>query len=586
MKNLTKKQKTDIFGIALLIVAFIIYAIISITYKYPFAEHITPTALNKVAIPISDRIQVRWYAIFVVGGAAALSVFGYYRYLKPLKLDSDNTLTGVTFGILFGILGARLYYVLFEHTGISFDEGFFRGILQIINPSDGGLAIHGALYGACIYIFFFTRKRGLKLLEIIEIVLPVFMLAQVVGRWGNFFNQEAYGPLVGGFTNYPLTDEQLISQRETLRHLLVPNFVIDNMYIKSYVKVAGYYHPTFFYEGVANLFGAVAYLILRKKSKKIYIGDGISFYLFWYGFVRLFIEILRQDPLTFPFFGMNIKVAILTSVIFMIVGILLFILRRVFKFHLVSCREFIYNGGTLWKEGYGPKGKIIEEEKEEINTNKVVFFDCDGTLLDTFTLIEKTTMRVFDELLPDYQYTIEEIHAFFGPLLNESFAKYAKDEEQLEQLVERYRVLNKELHEEYIKSFDGIYEMLQELKQQGITTVIVSNKVTSAIIQGLQICGIHEFIDEVVGVEKLSKPKPDPDGIYELMEKYNIDRGLFVGDTEFDITTVNNVKTKYPNLLSVGVTWCKTSREKFNELNADYVIDKPSELVEVIKNYE
>lgn len=586
MKNLTKKQRTNILVITLLVVAFLIYAIISWTYQYPGDIHIVPKKLNPIILNINDNLQIRWYAVCVVGGASLLSVFGYFNYLKRVKLDSDTTLTGVTFGIIFGVLGARLYYVLFEHTGISFDDGIIRGLIQIINPANGGLAIHGGLYGALIYLIFFARKRGVKFLELIEIVLPVFMLAQVVGRWGNFFNQEAYGPLVGGFTQGPLTNEQLIEQRETLRHLLVPNFVIDNMYIKNFVSIKGYYHPTFFYEGFANFVGAVTYLILRKKYKKIYVGDGISFYLFWYGLVRLFIEILRQDPLILNVFGISLKVAILTSVIFMLLGASTFILRRKFKFHLVSCKEFIYEGGSIWKEGYGPKGKIEVEETQPINTNKVVFFDCDGTILDTFTLIEQTTMRVFDEILPDYQYTMEEIHAFFGPLLNESFSKYAKDEEQLEQMVERYRVLNKELHEEYIKSFDGIEELLIKLQEKGYFVVIVSNKVSSAIIQGLQICGIYEYIDEVVGVEKLAKPKPDPEGIFDLMVKYNIDKAMLVGDTKFDIVTADNVKTKYPEFKSVGVTWCKTSKEEFEELNADYIVNNPLELLEVIDSYE
>ena len=586
MKNLTKKQKANIFSFGLIALFILVYAIISWTYKYPGNVHVYPTKLNPIILNINDNLQIRWYAVCVVGGASLLSVFGYFNYLRRVKLDSDTTLTGVTFGIIFGVLGARLYYVLFEHAGISFDDGLINGLIQIINPANGGLAIHGGLYGALIYLIFFARKRGIKFIELIEIVLPVFMLAQVVGRWGNFFNQEAYGPLVNGYTSGPLTDAQLIAQRETLRHWLVPNFIIDNMYIKNLVSIKGYYHPTFFYEGVANFIGAVTYLVLRKKYKKLYVGDGICFYLFWYGLVRLFIEILRQDPLVFNFFGMPIKVAILTSVIFMILGAGMFILRRKLKYHLVSCREFIYEGGSIWKEGYGPKGKIEVEEEQPINTNKVIFFDCDGTILDTFTLIEQTTMRVFDEILPEYKYTTEEIHAFFGPLLNESFGKYAKDEEQLAQMVERYRVLNKELHEEYIKSFDGVEELLIKLQEQGYFVVIVSNKVSSAIIQGLQICGIYEYIDEVVGVEKLSKPKPDPEGIYQLMEKYNIDQAMLVGDTKFDIITANNVKAKFPKFKSVGVTWCKTSREEFQELDTDYIVDNTNELLEVINNYE
>ncbi len=596
MRQLSKKQKKLIILSSIIILLaslFIVYLILSLTYEYDGETNLYPKALNPVFLDLG-KLEIRWYAVCIVGGASLLSVFGYYRYLKPLKMDSDTVFTMVTFGILFGILGGRIYYVIFNHSFISFGDGSFKdilnGLIDIINPASGGLAIHGAIYMVLIYLFIDCRRRRLHFINIIEIMLPVFMLAQVVGRWGNFFNQEAYGPLVNGYKEGPLSAEQLIAQRETLRHFLVPDFIINNMYIKHGVKIIGYYHPTFFYEGVLNLIGAVTYLIVRKKSNKIYMGDGICFYLTWYGIVRLFIEILRQDPLTFNLFGMTIKVAILTSVIFIIVGITLFILRRVFKFHLVSAKEYIYNGGSLWLDGENPYLKEKEKNDEytsscELNENKVVFFDCDGTILDTFKLIEETTKRVFEEMLPDYQYTIDEIHAFFGPLLEDSFKKYAKDEEQVKQLVDRYRVLNIELHEEYIKSFDGVEELLKKLQEDGYYVVIVSHKVTSVIIQGLQICGLYEYIDEIIGVEKLAKPKPNPETIYELMEAFNVDKAMFVGDTKFDILTANNVKGKYPNFKSVGVTWCKTSRGEFEELNADYICDTAMEVYKVIKEY-
>ena len=176
MKNLTKKQKANIFSFALIALFILVYAIISWTYKYPGNVHVYPTKLNPIILNINDNLQIRWYAVCVVGGASLLSVFGYFNYLRRVKLDSDTTLTGVTFGIIFGVLGARLYYVLFEHAGISFDDGLINGLIQIINPANGGLAIHGGLYGALIYLIFFARKRGIKFIELIEIVLPVFML--------------------------------------------------------------------------------------------------------------------------------------------------------------------------------------------------------------------------------------------------------------------------------------------------------------------------------------------------------------------------------------------------------------------------
>ena len=584
MKNWSKKKIILLSLLGIGIILLLIYIITSLLYKYPTDTHIIPKSLNPIFVKLGPLLEIRWYAICLIGGALLLSLYGYKRYLKVVKLDADTTLTGVTFGILFGILGGRLYYVLFDHDFISFEDGILSGIIQIINPASGGLAIHGALYGAVIFIIVYTRIKHFKLLETIEIVLPVFMLAQVVGRWGNFFNQEAFGPLVGGYTNSYLTNDQLISQRETLRHLLVPDFIIDNMYITSNVKIDGYYHPTFLYEGVANLIGALTYIELRKRTKKIYIGDGICFYLTWYGLVRLFIEILRQDPLTFTIGGLTIKVAILTSILFMLAGIALFILRRVLKIHLVPCKTFLYEGGSIWYDGYEPKEK--EEEVVEYQEPRLILFDCDGTLIDTFELIQESTKKVFDTLLPNYKYTQEEIDAFFGPLLDESFRKYTDDEELIKKCIDLYRQVNNEMHEKYVHAYDGIKEILTHLQEEGYYIVIVSNKVTEAVEYGLKISGIDEYIDYVMGAEQLPSPKPNPEGIYIMMEKYGVKKALLVGDTKFDIECANNVKTKYKKFKSVGVTWCQTSEAEFKELNADYIINHPSELKEILKYYD
>ena len=595
IKNLPKPKLIKYSILLVVAILLIVYVILSLTYKYKGTEHIIPRSLNPVLINLFDRIEIRWYAIFVIGGAALLSVYGYYRYLKPALLDSDTVLTGVTLGIICGVLGGRIYYVIFEHDFIDFSQNFFKVFIQIINPQSGGLAIHGALYGAVIMIVIYTRVKHFKLLETIEIVLPVFMLAQVLGRWGNFFNQEAYGPLVLNYTSGPLTDSELIAQREALRHLLVPNFVINNMYITKYVDIIGYYHPTFFYEGCANFIIAIIYIELRKYCKKIYIGDGIAVYLTGYGIVRLFIEILRQDPLTFQLFGMTFKIAIVTSILFIIAGIALFILRRVFKYHLIPCNEFLYGKGSLWKEGYTKGGKKIGEEetkkevskylRKEKDPDKLIIMDCDGTILNTFKLIEKATMQVFDELIPDYKYQMEEIHAFFGPLVDESFSKYVA-EEDLPKVIKRYRELCSLYQEEYVKAYPGIKEMLEKLKQRGYKTIILSNKISSAIIEGLEVAKIDHLIDEIYGAEKLAEVKPSPAGIYQVIEGNYLDKALIVGDSLFDIQAGNNAKEGFPKIRTVGVTWCRTTKEEFIQYQADYIIGTPNELIGVVDEYE
>jgi hypothetical protein len=152
------------------------------------------------------------------------------------------------------------------------------------------------------------------------------------------------------------------------------------MYISNPVggTAAGYYHPTFLYESVFNVCGVLLYTTLRRFVKKIYVGDGISFYLIWYGILRFFIESLRTDAL--PLWNTGLKVAQVISILFIILGLALAVLRRVFKYRLVSCREALLGeNATL----------MLVIPKKEMIGNKVLVFDCDGTVLDTFELIEK-----------------------------------------------------------------------------------------------------------------------------------------------------------------------------------------------------
>lgn len=208
---------------------------------------------------------------------------------------------------------------------------------------------------------------------------------------------------------------------------------------------------------------------------------------------------------------------------------------------------------------------------------KVVIFDCDGTILDTFNLIEKTVFATFEKMLPNYKLTLEEAHSFFGPLLNDTFKKYANTEEEVSKLVECYRNINEQLMPKYICAYDGIEELLKELKKQNYIITIVSNKVTDAVVQGLEICNIDKYFDLVIGAEKLKVAKPDPNGIYQILTKYNVDQSVMIGDTLIDIKTGQNA-----NIKTIGVTWCKTTEEQFKQAKADYVVHHPKEILKIV----
>lgn len=517
------------------------------------------------------KIQITWYAVIILGGAIICSLIAYYRYLKRMGMSIDTLSEGLAFGLLFGILGARLYYVAFS--GEHYDN-----LLDIINPSKGGLAIHGAIIAVCIYVPIYCKIRHLDLLPLLEILFPVFMMCQAIGRWGNFVNQEAFGPLI----KYPgmisdtatLNDAALIAQREFLSKLLIPNFIIDRMYISyssaSGWTVAGYYHPTFLYESVFNVIGVLLYTNLRKYIKKLYVGDGISFYLIWYGILRFFIESLRTDALMIGNSG--IKVAQLISCIFIIVGIALAVVRRVFKYRMVTCKEALFgDAATLVKD---------EVASNKNSKNKVLVFDCDGTVLDTYELIEHIVLETFKEVNPTYPITLDEAHSFFGPYINDTFKKYAKDEEELNLYIDTYGKYAEKLTAKYIKAYPGIKEALASLKGQGYIICIASNKISKEVYRGLKICGLEKYIDDVIGAELMKEAKPSADCINQLKKKYRVKKVMMIGDTETDILTGKNASS-----FTCGVTWCVSTKEDFIKWNADEIVSDPKELIKLGEKY-
>ena len=323
------------------------------------ADVLRPEPLNPVAFTIFGQ-EVRWYAIFILLGVVAAALIGYYGFGVRLGANSDIVYEGLTFGLISGVVGARLYYVIFNPSSVS-------TFWDIFNPRGGGLAIHGAIYATIIFVIIYCKVRKLNLLIIAEIVVPVFLLAQAFGRWGNFFNQEAFGGIVNGYTTGPLTDAQLIAQRETLHRLLVPNFVINQMYVTDFrgldiQPIAGYYYPTFYFESIANFLGFLVMMVPRRFTRKLYLGDGLPIYLTWYGITRFFIEGMRTDPLMLG----NLRIARLTSVVFVIAGIAIFVLRRVFKYKLIPSYNIFYGeqSASIWLEGHPPVPKEKKKQAE------------------------------------------------------------------------------------------------------------------------------------------------------------------------------------------------------------------------------
>lgn len=252
--------------------------------------------MSRIALDLGF-IQIYWYSIMIlIGMLFGLAVI--YREIKKQNINSDFFTNLAFYAIIIGIISARAYYVLFNL------DYYSQNVLEIFEIWNGGLAIHGGLLGGGLFALFYCKKYKVNTYKILDICVVGLILAQAIGRWGNFFNQEAYGMLT--------TKEALISQH-------IPDFVIKGMYING-----SYYQPTFLYESVWNVIGFVVLLIVRKACKYLKTGQLTGIYLVWYSIGRIFVEGLRGDSLMFG----SIKVAQLVSLILIIAGIILIIKRN------------------------------------------------------------------------------------------------------------------------------------------------------------------------------------------------------------------------------------------------------------------
>ena len=235
-------------------------------------------SFNKVAFSIGS-IEVRWYGIIMVTGIILAFLYAYYRS-KQEGVSFDDLLDYAIFTVLSGIVGARLYYVITSGQKYSFGE-----IFAIWN---GGIAIYGAIIGGAASLLAVSLYKKIKWQKVFDMVCPGVMIGQIVGRWGNFFNGEAYG-------ESPAADSLLYFMRMELRH---------EDWMNSYVC-----QPTFLYESLWNLVGFLIINALYKKKK--YDGQVFLMYITWYGFGRMFIEGLRTDSLMVGSFRISQVVAFL-----------------------------------------------------------------------------------------------------------------------------------------------------------------------------------------------------------------------------------------------------------------------------------
>lgn len=245
--------------------------------------------MNPVALQIGS-FNIKWYSLMILLGV----IVGISLLLKEGKkynYPKDFLFNLCFWAIIFGFIGARIYYVLFNFDIYKNDPS------SIFKIWEGGLAIHGGLIAGFITMYLYCKKYNVRLLKITDMAVPGILLAQSIGRWGNFFNMEAHGGAV---------------LRSTLESFHIPEFIINGMNINGV-----YYHPTFFYESLWCLLGFII-LVFLKHYKYLKVGSLTFSYLCFYSVGRFVIEALRTDSLMIGGF----KVAQVLSIILFVIGII------------------------------------------------------------------------------------------------------------------------------------------------------------------------------------------------------------------------------------------------------------------------
>ena len=255
--------------------------------------------LSRVAFHIFGQ-EVYWYGI-IIGIGVLLALALALHEAKRTGQNPENYVDVALFGIIFAVIGARMYYVIFSW------ELYADNPLKIFALREGGLAIYGGIIAGIITVIVYTKKKGLNFWLVADTAAPSLLLGQIIGRWGNFFNREAFGGYTDNLFAMRYLKEQVHNVNPSvLEHTLTINGA-------EYIQV----HPTFLYESLWNLMILILLLLLRKRKK--FDGQIFGCYILGYACGRVWIEGLRTDQLMIG----NFAVSQLLSVMLMIGAVVL-----------------------------------------------------------------------------------------------------------------------------------------------------------------------------------------------------------------------------------------------------------------------
>lgn len=459
-------------------------------------------------------INIYWYAVLILIGAFACYSLCLHN-LKKMGYTSAFAEDLFIGAFASGLIGARIWFCVF------YDLGFYlSNPLEFLQVYDGGMAIQGGVIAGALYGAWYAKKHRVDFFRLADGIIPNLLVAQAIGRWGNFINQEAFGGIV---------DESF--------YQYFPSFIKNMMFIQGEYRM-----PTFLFESIGNISMFVLIVFVIKRFVQLKRGDMVYLYCIGYSCVRFFVEGLRTDSLMLG----PIRMAQLTSIALICVGI------------------FGLMGGFR---------KIFKAKKP------IILWDLDGTLLDTEPAIIETYRQLFikysDESLFDHDKQLEVL----GPALKTQFPKYFPGKD-VDELIKEYREINYELHKSHVFMMKNTKETLEILKNEGYRMGIVSTKLTEGVKHGLSLYDLESYFEVIIGEDCVSKGKPDPEGLFKACEEMGVshDDVIYIGDTKTDVAAA-----KSAGMFSIGYIFNQHRKQMMIDANPNRVIEDLIEVTEIVK---
>jgi phosphatidylglycerol:prolipoprotein diacylglycerol transferase len=274
----------------------------------------------------SDKVfgtNISWYSIFVLTGAIVAYLISKYFYKKDELSKTHPDLLESLFLIAFpcGLLGARIWYIVSEL------DYYLSDPISMIKVWEGGLAIQGGVLGGILagYLVLRYYKVEMHFRRLVDMIVPNILIAQCIGRWGNFFNQEVYGECI------PKSNVSWI-----------PDFILDNMNGgRIYCRTGYVATPLFLYEGILTLLGFILIsIVIRKLYTKRVDGQLGAMYLIYYGAIRIIMEPMRNEAYIMKFFG-DVSQSVFMSALFIIAGISIIAILEVYRKKLAPVKDTI-----------------------------------------------------------------------------------------------------------------------------------------------------------------------------------------------------------------------------------------------------